>query len=217
MPKKRRAAAKPTYRDHAERYGKSVRTVKAWVRIGKEVNDPTPLDDPAAMIEWWTRWMQHLVPDSLWRAAGSEAMIEIPKVADPEPRADTETPVAVVDLGGGLGLAAELESLEKLARTLRVQAAQPGQTKPYLDALARLGKLQSDLRAEAEREGKLLPRDAVEAAIVSFHGPIEREIRLLFQTMCSVLGLPPSPEREAAWNAEVDRTFSRFHESIFAA
>lgn len=220
MPRARAGKKNATYRDHAERYGKSLRTVKAWVALGKENGDAPPFDDPAAMIQWWTRNKSHRVPDSLWKAAGSEAMMEIPPAAEAAPVEEEsveEEGEEEMDESGELGLVAEVDALVKLARKLRNKAPKPGQTKPYLDTLARLGKLTADLRAEAEREGKLMPRDAVEAAIVSFHGPIEREIRLLYQTMCGCIGVPSSPEREAAWHAEVDRLFARFQQSLFAA
>lgn len=218
-----RAAAKPakkaTYRDHAKRYGKSVRTVKGWAAIGKEAGDPAPLDDPEAMIDWWTRRMQHRVPDTLWKAAGSEVMMELPKQAAPKTAEKPEVPADEIPLPlevTGSGLEAEIQRLELLAQQLGQTAAEAGKTKPYLDTLARFGKLTTDLRTEAERHGRLLPKDMLESVIHSFHGPIEREIRLLYQSMCEALGLPPSPEREAAWNAVVDRTFARFQDTLFS-
>lgn len=180
-----------------------------------DAGDECPLDDPKKMVAWWERNMKHRVPEGIWNAAGSEEMVEIPKVHQviKVPVAPVVEEIPTI----GFGLEAEIDRLEKLAGMLGAVAAEPGKTKPYLDTIARLTKLTADLRVEAEKQGRLLPRDMVETAIHSFHGPIEREIRLMYRTMCEVLGIPPSPEREAKWHAEADRMFARFQSELFAA
>ena len=116
----------------------------------------------------------------------------------------------------GRGLEAELGRLENLAARLSIRSHEPGQAKAYLDTVARMGTLSAKLREEAERMKRLLPRDAVESAIHEFHGPIEREVRLLFRTMCETLGFPASPEKEDAWNKEIDKLFIRFREEVLS-
>lgn len=206
------------YRDYAARFKSSERTVKRWVKIGRENGSHCPLDSPQEMVGWWEKNMTQRVPAEIWEAAGPDAAMEIPPVVvkKPDPPAAPSMPVDI-PVTGDLGLEAELGALEILARTLRANAHEAGKQKGYLDTVARLGTLSAKLREEAERMKKLLPRDAVEAAIHEFHGPIEREVRLLYRTMCDVLGLPPSPEREEAWNRELDRLFVRLGEEILAA
>jgi hypothetical protein len=196
---------------YAERYGKALRSVKRWVAIGRAAGDPPPLDAPAEMAGWWSRHMTWAVPDRLLEMAGG--VVPAAEVVPPEaPAAGGEEVAAEVALE--IGLEAELGRLQRLAADLSVAARQPGQAKAYLDAVNRMTILQGRLREEAEKERRLLPRDAVEAAIHEFHGPIEREIRMLYRTMCEKLGLGPTPEIEDGWNRECDRIFARFGEEV---
>jgi hypothetical protein len=50
--------------------------------------------------------------------------------------------------------------------------------------------------------------------IHEFHGPIERETRLLYQTMCGVMGLVPSAMLEERWNKACDEMFTRLQEEV---
>ena len=218
--KKGRGAYSEPYRVLAVRYGIKVRSAKRWVAVGRENGDPCPLDDARGMVGWWTRNMKQRVPQEILAAAGPDVVMEIPvarpaAVVKPEPVAEAEVVVSL-DLPDGLGLEAELGRIEELARRLSVKAHEPGQAKAYLDTVARMGTLSEKLRSEAEKMKKLLPRDVVEAAIVEFHGPIEREVRLLYRTMVELIGLGPSPEKEDLWNRELDRLFVRFREEVLA-
>jgi hypothetical protein len=170
--------------------------------IGK--GEAPPLGNPAEMLAWWSRWMVQKPP------RGVTAACVLAKSADPE------DPPVIVPLPDGRGLEAELERLEVLAATLSVRAHEPGQAKPYLDTVARMVALTKQMREEAERLKKLLPRDIVESAIHEFHGPIEREVRLLYRTLCEIIGLPPSPEKEESWNREIDKLCGRFAAEILA-
>lgn len=169
--------------------------------------------------------MTHRVPAEIFAAAGGDAMMEIPPVSAPVVKSapiapvPDETPPAEEDviIPDGRGLESTLEAVEQLEARLRAGASEAGKTKAYLDTVNRLTILSGKLRDEAERMKKLLPRDVVETIIHEFHGPIEREIRLLYRTMCEQLGLPPSPDREDAWNKEIDRIFVRMSETLLPA
>lgn len=50
---------------YASLYGQTERTIKRWIRRGKELNDLPPLDHPELMAAWWRRCMDHQVPDYL--------------------------------------------------------------------------------------------------------------------------------------------------------
>jgi hypothetical protein len=125
----------------------------------------------------------------------------------PEPPPDTEIPA-------GRGVEHELRRLEDLTARLSVNAHEPGRAKAYTDAVSKMGILTSKLREEAEKQRRLLPRDAVESAIVEFHGPIEREIRLLYRSMCDLLGIPGTPSAEEKWHRLIDSTFVRMREEV---
>ena len=46
-------------------YEASERTLKKWIRAGKQVADLPPLDEPALMGAWWLRVMTYRMPDKL--------------------------------------------------------------------------------------------------------------------------------------------------------
>lgn len=211
------------YKDYAQLYQKSERTLKRLVADGRAKGDLPPLDSPVDLVAWWERNMVHRVPAAILAAAGGDAMMEIPRAREippvaPEPVSEeAPPPITPQIVSGELGLHAALASIENLEAALRSEAANAGKTKGYLDTVNRLTILSKNLREEEERLGKLIPRDMVETILHEFHGPIEREIRLLYRSMCETTGLPPSPEREEAWNREVDRIFARLGGTILSA
>lgn len=203
-------------REYVEVYGAAVRTIKQWVRRGDDVGEPVPLDDPVGMVRWWERWMKKRVPEEIWKAAGPLA--EMAAVTPKEekvvhvPKAD-EKPGEVV-MPEGIGLEAELGRLEILAARLSVTAHEPGQARNYTAAVSQMSILSRRMREELERERRLLPREEVERFIHEFHGPIEREVRLLVDGMGEAIGVPVTPLMREAWNRLCDETFSRMGEEV---
>lgn len=207
-------------------YGMAKRSVKRWASVGKMNGDPCPLDSPLEMVEWWERNMKQRVPPEIWTAAGPDAVMKLPPAKPisppiPVPEAtDAEIQEAPQDdsnlVPEGRGVEAEVRRLEWLAAKLSVNAHEPGKAKGYLDTVGKMGVLTTKLRDEAEKQRKLLPRDAVESAIHEFHGPIEREIRLLFRSMCDLTGLPATPETEEKWHRLIDSTFARMAGEILS-
>jgi hypothetical protein len=194
-------------------YGKSVRTLKRYDQDGREAGDLCPLESPEKMPKWWQTHMKHQVPVWLMKAAEGVAApaVEVAEIETPEME---DVPVDENVSADEMGLEKTLERLAKMEVVLSRQASKPGQNKAWLDTITRMGTVAEKLRVEAERLGKLLPKDKVEEAIHAFHGPIEREIRLLYRSMCSVLGVQPTPDNEAKWNEEVDGLFRRFGEEV---
>lgn len=195
-------------------YAKSARTLKRYDQLGREVGDPCPLETPSLMPAWWQKHMKQQIPKVILDAARAKTP---PPPAAPSPKPE-ETPTDPDEEAEvteqEMGLEKTLERLSKMEVRLSRKANEPGQTKAWLDTISRMSSVAEKLRIEAVRLGKLLPRDQVEEALHTFHGPIEREIRLLYRTMSDVLGLQPSPEKEAKWNAEVDSIFRRFHKEV---
>jgi hypothetical protein len=211
--------AKRDWERLASIYGKSARTLKRYDQDGRKAGDLCPLEEPGKMAGWWQKHMKQQVPAWLSKAAAAAAVVESGAIAA-EPVADVppEDPEEAEDvevLAEEMGLEKTLERLAKMEVRLSRQASKPGQNKAWLDTISRMGTVAEKLRVEGERLGKLWPRDKVEEAIHAFHGPIEREIRLLYRTMCTALGLPPTPENEAKWNEEVDTLFRHFGEEVF--
>lgn len=40
-----------------------------WIKVGREKDDPCPLQDPEAMPDWWARRMTWSVPSKIWAVA----------------------------------------------------------------------------------------------------------------------------------------------------
>ena len=215
----------PMLKEYAERYGADLRTVKRWKAHGVARQDELPLDDPEAMMAWWQRNMKLRVPPGIteavvaWRKAGKSTGPVIELMPDltlldaplPDRQAQIEKPVAEDEIGLEHTLRRLAETEVRLSRV----ATDPGQTKAWLDTVARMSSAAERLRQEHERMGKLIPRDKAETMIHEFHQPVEREIRLLYRVMCELCGIPSTTETEDRWNKECDRLFSRFKEEVF--
>lgn len=163
------------YSYYANKYGASERTIKRWVWIGRESDDPIPLDEPLNMRAWWARRMRLRCPPGIMQAEVS-AKKEGPgaDVAEPVERKAAETkPVVPMDLGTDeVGLGGALKRLEKVEVLLAAKATDPGQAKPWLDTISRMTSVATKLRQELEAQGKLVPKVEVAAEIKSFHGQI---------------------------------------------
>ena len=130
---------------------------------------------------------------------------------DPERQAAVDAPVDAEEIG----LEQTLKRLGEMEVRLSRVATDPGQTKAWLDTISRMSSAAEKLRRESERMGKRIPRDKAETMIHEFHQPVEREIRLLYRSMCEITGIPATPETEGIWCRECDRLFSRFKEEVF--
>jgi hypothetical protein len=203
----------------AVRYDSSTRTIKRWRSIGKAAGDPCPLEEPERMLGWWARNMSQKAPDGINLAVIGErkkpAVAKPVKAAVPSaPPVEEAVPLPADEDLGEVGLSAELGRLEILAAVLAKKAHEPGQTKPYLDTLARMGTISEKLRTEAERIGKLKPTEMVEDAIRGYHAGIEREFRGQYRAMCDLMQLVPTAAREEQWNEICDRLFERMGEEV---
>jgi len=199
----------------AGRYDSSPRTIKRWRAIGKAAGDECPLEDPERMLGWWSRNMSQKAPDGINLAViGSRKRKPEPvEVRVPAPVKVEAVAVPVMD-AGDTGLGAELVRLEQISAELGRRALDPGQAKPYLDSLSRMSSLSEKLRVEAERQGKLVPREMVEDALRGFHAGIEREFRVQYRAMCELMELVPTTKREEQWNELCDRLFERMGEEV---
>lgn len=216
---------------YAERYGVALRTIKRWVAHGVARHDLCPLDDVEGMLPWWSRTMVQVAPSGLQAAviehrklggspapqqlAPAASMLELPVTTQQAP-APPEAPGKIEIDEESLGLEHLLRRLQETEQRLSHKATEPGQAKPWLDTAARIGPVQKLIREEMEKMGKLIPREAAAAAIMEFHGPIERGIRGMYRTFCETTGIPHSIENESAWNAALDQLFKRFGEDLFA-
>jgi hypothetical protein len=210
---------------YAERYETGIRTNKRWVAVGKSASDRCPLDDPEAMLVWWSRRMKQQPPDGLYSALRKEkpdVLGELPLEKSPSaPATDPPPPAPAAPAEeenideSELTLEAVLDRLHRMEVRLSRKAVDPGQAKPYLDTVSRLTATTTKLREEAERQGALIPRVLAAAAINEFHAPIASGVRGLYRSWCEAIGVPPSPEREEWWHKQVDILFSHFGQEVF--
>jgi hypothetical protein len=155
----------------------------------------------------------------VWRRAGKStpppaeelALGKSVPVEETARRTEIDRPVTEDEIGLEHTLRRLAETEVRLSRV----ATDPGQTKAWLDTVARMSSAAERLRQEHERMGKLIPRDKAETMIHEFHQPVEREIRLLYRVMCEDCGMPATPETEDRWNKECDRLFARFGQEVF--
>lgn len=202
------------FKELAEFYEVSLRTVKSWAARGKAAEDLCPLDDPEAFREWWPRHhstrpcpagvLKHVAAGRVEKAA---PVGEVPPAeVEVKELANLET--------GAAGALARLEEMEIL---LAGKAQQPGQVKDWLAALARLQLATKNFREEEEKAGRLVPKAMVAEVLRDFHEPIEQGVRGMFSTLCAETGFPGSPANEEAWGKVCDSLFEKFGREVFDA
>lgn len=77
---------KEKYEVYAERYGYDVRSIKRWVRTGKEAKKPEspPLDQPELLALWWAKHMHNAVPAKLAALAAAISPMDRSSPATPQ-------------------------------------------------------------------------------------------------------------------------------------
>jgi hypothetical protein len=173
-----------SYAVYAARYGASARTIKRWVKIGRDRDDALPLDQPGEMRAWWSRCMTLRCPPGIVQAAVDVAR---------EPKEAKETDIRPLMLESEeRGLAGALARLEQMEVRLAERADQPGQADPWLRTISRMTALATKLRQELQAQGELVPKREVAAELKTFHGQIvsvlksmltESQVREVFELL----------------------------------
>jgi len=199
--------------DYAGRYGSAERTIKRWVRIGKDAKDLCPLDRAVEMPAWWSRRMKQRIPAEILAAAGGLDFGEDRKTRD------TSVPDDLPELGPeDLTVEATLDRLQRAEARMgqRVLAASGQEmmalAKPWTDTAQRLTLTLKSYREEAVQLGKLVDKAKVDQALRELHAPIVRMLRKGYRTWCRVTGLPATADGEKHWQEAIDselRTLQR--------
>lgn len=163
---------KEAYDFYSKIYGSSERTIKRWVKRGKDVEEEVPLDEPLRMRGWWTRHMKLRCPPGILQAEvraknEGEEDISSPPAVSPEGQQEVFN---VEFENEELGLGGALDRLEKMELILGKKAGEPGQTKPWLDTISRMTSVASKLREELVEQKKLVAKNEAAAEIKVFHG-----------------------------------------------
>lgn len=174
---------------YGEFFGQTERTIKRWVRRGKELNDLPPLDDPPKMAVWWRRSMDNQVPDYL---------LGFNSGSSPDPLAATGTsgdggPAQPRDFSNIKGLDLE-KNVEELRRSHAINkhlldeslhAAEPNEQtimlrqRNYERSFELLRKSESTLLEFKKASGGLVDSEPIRAELAQ----VFESLRLMRETM----------------------------------
>lgn len=174
---------------YAALYEQGDRTIKRWIKKGREKSDPPPLDDPVQMPSWFPRHHKHRVPERLIALAAQardEIPAEIPEATvgaePPPPRAYTPPS----ELPTGSGFEAELQRVRDEARKAAgiLADAEKSGVHAEIDAARRQYDRALKLLREYERDapkilagmGNLVDRSVVEALLLPKHAAIRADL-----------------------------------------
>lgn len=178
---------------YAALYEQGDRTIKRWIKKGREKSDPPPLDDPVQMPSWFPRHHKHRVPERLLVLAAQardETPVEIPK----EPTgAETTPPVTYrppSELPVGTGFEAELQRVREESRKAAgiLADAEKSGVHAEIDAARRQYDRALKLLREYERDapkilagmGNLVDRSVFEALLLTKHSAIRAEAEAMY-------------------------------------
>jgi hypothetical protein len=224
-----------TLAEYAEIYDRSTRVIKRWIATGRK--NPTgvdlpPLDDPRNFPGWWRRNQRQRVPLDLMDLAQKSPKKKEGEGgrAAPENNGDGDGPgnfvhQVVPDVEGS-GFAAELERIKERTRIAASKLAQAEANrdelaievanKRYSEALKLLREFERDAQAILEKQGELIPRQALEMVVREAHTAIRDRMRSGIETVRAQLKSAKSPEAEReVWDVWLDSVFRLLAETEF--
>jgi hypothetical protein len=217
---------------YGEQYGSTGRTVKRWVKIGKNAThegqprpDLPPLDEPEEMATWWARNMVQRPPLKLLAFAAKPAEI-VPPAAGDLPQSPAP-PSMSHSTPGAIGMLASLE---------RLRLAEEKAGRAYADALAEdppdVGKIEIKQRAwerlsealrKAEKDagkilidsGEMMATNEVRQVVGEIFGPLFQTWRQFVRRVRPLLSGKTPGDQDSIWDAESDRQFRQFQNHSF--
>jgi hypothetical protein len=216
------------YKHYADLFSETDRTIKRWIKQGRESDDPPPLDDAGAMADWWSRHKKQRVPEKLLQLArsaglgdGDSAVADDPLFNQPVEQA---APVPD-DLAVGLGASVErLRRAEAVANHAYTEAVRlqrdDGEIERKQRAWERVsGQLRQSEKSLRELEGKygqMFSEAEIRRELAEIHLPVYVGIKNFFRKMFPRLeSLESVEDREALWNAEARKLFRGMNDSRF--
>ena len=213
------------------------RTIKRWVKVGREANDPPPLDDLPSLADWYERHHK-------WKAGRelaalrdgvpvtSPAPAPAPKAAPaPPPPASAEEeslPAMVFDLDVELSVDTGLRQIRSLVQATYDQmqlAIKGSQMKQYQtlrrewsESIKLLRQWEKDVVKIQEGRGEVLRTRVINTELVQIFTSLGQSF---FQAMDNLLAVH-APEMPAAerWKVAIerrDRVFAHLARTRFAA
>lgn len=227
--------------EYGVRFAASERNVKRWLAIGRDAQDPCPLDRPGEMARWWSRRMKQRVPENVLKAGVAAGVTVEQQLAEGMPifRAP---PVVVADVGNGPTLAPAAKAPEGaqvgLAASLeRIQRAEAAAAQRYLDAVAAgtdagdveqlrrawdklleaRRRVERDVPSLLERSGEVVLRADVARVLAELHSGMVTSLRNFFRRVRPKVQGVPAEEGAVVWESEVEQLVRRLREAEFGA
>lgn len=221
----RRAKYRLEQAGYAEVFKTSARTIKRWVKTGKDGGELPPLDSPSEMPQWWVRFYKQKVPDCILEAAGVSR--EVFKVREVEAVMEVErVPVVTVARSGTgyeemLGRVRDAERVAYLEYEAALNAGDEGRLplarKTWGELSKQLRELERDAHDILSRSGSLVERAVFERLVAEIHIPIVNGIRSMWRRVRAQMLAASEGQQDRVWQEEVDRLLSRLADSGFTA
>ena len=220
---------------YAARYGQSDRTIKRWIKTGRDAQpfaDLPPLDDPVKMVSWWPVHYRHKVPDGILQAASAAQPAPAGELALNTPPPDVgvpSIPPGQPPAGAiGTGFSEMLERVKRAeadayrnyetALNSKDEAKLPAARKIWGEISKQLRELERDAHDILSRSGQLVEKSLIEKRLADIHLPIVSGIRSMWKRVrVRIEGAASETEKERIWQEECDRLLYRLNESGFTA
>ena len=217
------------YSAYAEKFGKSIRTIRDWVAFGKKVGSIPPLHDPTAMVGWWKSHKRTRVPQvfldlSFDDSAESSEKVEITDVT----RGDDDEKKRIYepcDIEGGaeesLRQARELAhgAYEKLKNSDNPGEAE-GWRKDWTSAVETQRKWEKDYNRIQEERGRLVRKSQTQVELALVANVLQRGFLASLDGVLKRHTDLPQKDRRKIAVAERDKCFEvlqsgHFSDSLF--
>lgn len=205
-------------------YGQSDRTIKRWIRTGKEAAtgaDLPPLDSPGDMPAWWARHYKHRCPSEILEAARRARPAPAPKSPP-----TAIVPVAPQPAGTGFEeMLRRVRDAEAAASVEFLSAMRADPDDPKIPSLRKawseIGKQLRELERDAHdiltRTGQVAQKSVVEALLAEIHAPIVLGLQSLWPRIKAKMRAATESEQDRIWSDSVSNLLRRLNESQFLA
>lgn len=220
---------------YAEKFGTTPRSIGNWIRHGGLRGEFPPLDDAAALVAWWGKHMEHRVPDKIYSAVAScetgvvgMAMGEKVDLFPVESQSGNMQPSGNEEILSTGFLASLLRTRDEEAKAHGRYAKSVDEDPPDAGKIRVLQKTWQDLadhlRALEKAAPEVLRKSGdmwlgvdIVRELADIHGIICAGVRTLGRRWAVKAGVDWTVSNDRAFQDEVDRLFSRLHESKFTS
>lgn len=207
---------------YAVQLGCSERTLKGWLKIGRQAvpPDPCPLDEPMLLAAWWSRRMKQRVPDQLLKLATGMPAATVVSASSVPQTGTAGLPLFTLPGGAAnvveVGFSASLKRIrqaEATASAAYLAAVQENKDAGVIEQRQRAWERTLEALRKAEKDGaellresgRLMDRDDVKRALVPRHRAIVAGIRSLLRRVRPKLSGVPPAEQDRIWHAETEQ------------